>query len=313
MSRLAVKLSGLDLKNPIMPASGTFGFGDTGAATKYDLNTLGAIVIKTTTPEARDGNPNPKIAVLDNGVINAVGLQNPGIDVVVNEKLPDLKKRYPELPVIGSVGGSTEEDYVEVAKKLCESKLVSALELNISCPNVHEGGMAFGTDPKTAARLTKRVKEVSDVPVYVKLSPNVTDVVSIAKAVEEAGADGLTMINTLMGMSLDLKTRHSVLGNLTGGFSGHSIKPIAVRMIYQVSHAVSIPIIGVGGIKSAKDIIEMYLAGASAVQVGTAHFYDPYICPKLVQELPELMDELNISSLNELIKEVSEARENEDQ
>ena len=308
MTRLAVKLPGLDLKNPIMPASGTFGFGDVSAAKKFDLNELGALVVKTTTPEPRDGNPNPKIAVLDNGVINAVGLQNPGVDVVVSEKLVALKEKYPQLPIIGSVGGSTLDDYVEVAKKLSDSNLVTALELNISCPNVHEGGMAFGTDPKTAAKLTCAVKEVSAVPVYVKLSPNVTDVVAIAQAVEQAGADGLTMINTLMGMSLDLKTRKSVLGNLTGGFSGHSIKPIAIRMIYQVSHAVDIPIIGVGGIKSAKDVIEMYLAGASAVQVGTAHFYDPLICPHLIEELPSLMDELQIDSLETLINEVKEAR-----
>lgn len=308
MTRLAVKLPGLDLKNPIMPASGTFGFGDVSAAKKFDLNELGALVVKTTTPEPRDGNPNPKIAVLDNGVINAVGLQNPGVDVVVSEKLVALKEKYPQLPIIGSVGGSTLDDYVEVAKKLSDSNLVTALELNISCPNVHEGGMTFGTDPKTAAKLTRAVKEVSAVPVYVKLSPNVTDVVAIAQAVEQAGADGLTMINTLMGMSLDLKTRKSVLGNLTGGFSGHSIKPIAIRMIYQVSHAVDIPIIGVGGIKSAKDVIEMYLAGASAVQVGTAHFYDPLICPHLIEELPSLMDELQIDSLETLINEVKEAR-----
>ncbi|MCR1900747.1 dihydroorotate dehydrogenase [Ligilactobacillus apodemi] len=308
MTRLAVKLPGLDLKNPIMPASGTFGFGDVSAAKKFDLNELGALVVKTTTPEPRDGNPNPKIAVLDNGVINAVGLQNPGVDVVISEKLVALKEKYPQLPIIGSVGGSTLDDYVKVAKKLSDSNLVTALELNISCPNVHEGGMAFGTDPKTAAKLTRAVKEVSAVPVYVKLSPNVTDVVAIAQAVEQAGADGLTMINTLMGMSLDLKTRKSVLGNLTGGFSGHSIKPIAIRMIYQVSHAVDIPIIGVGGIKSAKDVIEMYLAGASAVQVGTAHFYDPLICPHLIEELPSLMDELQIDSLETLINEVKEAR-----
>ena len=308
MTRLAVKLPGLDLKNPIMPASGTFGFGDVSAAKKFDLNELGALVVKTTTPEPRDGNPNPKIAVLDNGVINAVGLQNPGVDVVVSEKLVALKEKYPQLPIIGSVGGSTLDDYVEVAKKLSDSNLVTALELNISCPNVHEGGMSFGTDPKTAAKLTRAVKEVSAVPVYVKLSPNVTDVVAIAQAVKQAGADGLTMINTLMWMSLDLKTRKSVLGNLTGGFSGHSIKPIAIRMIYQVSHAVDIPIIGVGGIKSAKDVIEMYLAGASAVQVGTAHFYDPLICPHLIEELPSLMDELQIDSLETLINEVKEAR-----
>lgn len=311
MSRLAVNLPGLKLKNPIMPASGTFGFGDVSSANKFDLERLGALVVKTTTREARDGNPNPKIAILDNGVINAVGLQNPGVEAVVAEKLPALKKRASNLPIIGSVGGSTVEEYVYVAKKLSDSGLVAALELNISCPNVHEGGMAFGTDPKTAALLTEKVKEVSDVPVYVKLSPNVTDVVSIAKAVEAAGADGLTLINTLMGMSLDLKTRRSVLGNLTGGFSGHSIKTIAIRMIYQVSHAVEIPIIGVGGIKSAKDVIEMYLAGATAVQVGTAHFYDPLICPHLIEQLPALMDELEIESLSSLIKEVREARKNE--
>lgn len=306
MGRLSVKLPGLELKNPIMPASGTFGFGEDE---KYDLNTLGAIVIKTTTPEARLGNPNPKIALLDNGVINAVGLQNPGVDAVVTEKLPALKQKYPTLPIIGSVGGASITDYVEVAERLAASHLVSALELNISCPNVRQGGMAFGTDPVAAAEVTHQVKAVAaDLPVYVKLSPNVTDIVAIARAVAAAGADGLTMINTVWGMRLNIKTRQSVLGNLTGGFSGQAIKPLAIRMIYQVSHAIDLPIIGVGGIRGVKDVIEMYLAGASAVQVGTAHFYDPLICPHLVEKLPQLLDELGIAGIEELIQEVREER-----
>ena len=306
--RLAVKLPGLDLKNPIMPASGTFGFGDIKSANKFDFNQLGALVVKTTTLEARDGNPDPKIAVIDNGVLNAVGLQNPGVDVVVNEKLPALKEKYPDLPLIGSVGGASEADYVAVTKQLCQSHLLDALEINISCPNVHEGGMAFGTDPKVAQRLTKKIKEVADIPVYVKLSPNVTDIVAIAKAVQAGGADGLTMINTLLGMHIDIKTRKPVLGNVMGGFSGHSIKPIAIRMIYQVSQAVDIPIIGVGGIESPQDVIEMFLAGASAVQVGTAHFHDWLACPKLAAGLPKLMDELGIETLSQLRQEVKENR-----
>lgn len=226
--RLAVKLPGLDLKNPVMPASGTFGFGENP---KYDLNELGAIVVKTTTVEARTGNPNPKIALMDNGVLNAVGLQNPGLEAVIAEKLPSLKQSYPSLPIVGSVGGSSEEDYVEVASRLSQSGYVDALELNISCPNVKKGGMAFGTVPEVAKKLTEEVKKASSVPVYVKLSPNVTDICAIAKAVEEGGADGLTMINTLLGMHIDLKTRKSVLGNLTGGFSGHGVLPVAIRKI----------------------------------------------------------------------------------
>ena len=306
--RLAVKLPGLDLNNPVMPASGTFGFGENP---KYDLNELGAIVVKTTTVEARTGNPNPNIALRDNGVLNAVGLQNPGLEAVIAEKLPALKQSYPSLPIIGSVGGSSEEDYVEVASRLSQSGYVDALELNISCPNVKKGGMAFGTVPEVAKKLTEEVKKASSVPVYVKLSPNVTDVCAIAKAVEEGGADGLTMINTLLGMHIDLKTRKSVLGNLTGGFSGHGVLPVAIRMIYQVAHVCDLPIIGVGGIERPEDIIEMYLAGASAVQVGSAHFDDPLICPHLIEKLPDLMDELQISSLEELRKEVKEAFANE--
>ncbi|SEM47730.1 dihydroorotate dehydrogenase (fumarate)/dihydroorotate dehydrogenase (NAD+) catalytic subunit [Ligilactobacillus sp. WC1T17] len=308
MSRLAVNLPGLKLKNPVMPASGTFGFGENP---KYDLNKLGAIVVKTTTKEARVGNPNPKIALMDNGVLNAVGLQNPGLERVIAEKLPALKKAYPTLPIIGSVGGASEQDYLDVAQKLSASGLVSALELNISCPNVKEGGMAFGTVPEVAQQLTKAVKAVSSVPVYVKLSPNVTDICAIAKAVEAGGADGLTMINTLMGMHLDLRTRKSVLGNLTGGFSGHGILPIAIRMIYQVAHVTSLPIIGVGGIEKPQDVLEMFLAGASAVQVGSAHFDNPVICPQLVEQLPALMDELQIDSLEQLHQEVLEAFKNE--
>lgn len=305
-SRLAVKLPGLNLKNPIMPASGTFGFGDIPSANKFDFNELGALVVKTTTLEARNGNPDPKIAVIDNGVLNAVGLQNPGVDIVVNEKLPALKNKYPNLPLIGSVGGATHSDYVEVAKQLCQSGLLNALELNISCPNVHEGGMAFGTDPQTAKNLTQAVKEVANIPVYVKLSPNVTDIVAIAKAVAAGGADGLTMINTLLGMKIDITTRQPVLGNVMGGFSGHSIKPIAIRIIHQVSQEVDLPIIGVGGIESCEDIIEMFLAGASAVQVGTAHFKDWLACPKLANNLPQLMDKLGIESLEQLRQEVKE-------
>lgn len=303
-SRLAVELPGLTLKNPIMPASGTFGFGDVGSAKKFDLNQLGALVIKTATVEPRTGNPDPKIAVIDNGVLNAVGLQNPGIEAVVNEKLAALKEKYPDLPIIGSIGGSTVDDYIQVAKKLSASKKVAALELNISCPNVHEGGMAFGTKASVAEDLTKRVKDVVDVPVYVKLTPNVTDVVEIAQAVATGGADGLSMINTVLGMHIDVKTRKPVLGNVMGGFSGHSIKPIAIRMIYQVSQVVDLPIIGMGGVESADDVIEMFLAGASAVAIGTAHFKDPLACPHIIDKLPAKLDELGITNFENLREQV---------
>ncbi|MBU9695513.1 dihydroorotate dehydrogenase [Limosilactobacillus portuensis] len=299
--RLAVKLPGLKMKNPVMPASGTFGFGDVPQARKYDLNRLGAIVIKTTTPQARTGNPQPQIAVLNDGVLNSVGLTNPGVKVVAEEKIPQLKQQYPDLPLVASIGGASVEDYVMVTEHLAATGLVDALELNISCPNVKHGGMAFGTDPQVAEKLTKAVKAASgDVPVYVKLTPNVTDIVEIAQAVEAGGADGLSMINTLLGMKINLKTRKPVLGNVMGGLSGTAIKPLAIRMIYQVSHAVNIPIIGEGGISSAEDVIEFFLAGASAVQVGSAHFHDALAMPHIIEQLPQAMARVGIGSLAEL-------------
>lgn len=299
--RLAVKLPGLKMKNPVMPASGTFGFGDVPQARKYDLNRLGAIVIKTTTPQARTGNPQPQIAVLNDGVLNSVGLTNPGVKVVAEEKIPQLKQQYPDLPLVASIGGASVEDYVMVTEHLAATGLVDALELNISCPNVKHGGMAFGTDPQVAEKLTKAVKAASgDVPVYVKLTPNVTDIVEIAQAVEAGGADGLSMINTLLGMKINLKTRKPVLGNVMGGLSGTAIKPLAIRMIYQVSHAVNIPIIGEGGISSAEDVIEFFLAGASAVQVGSVHFHDALAMPHIIEQLPQAMARVGIGSLAEL-------------
>lgn len=299
--RLAVNLPGLKMKNPVMPASGTFGFGDVSQARKYDLNRLGAIVIKTTTLQARTGNPQPQIAVLNDGVLNSVGLTNPGVNVVAGEKIPHLKHQYPDLPLVASIGGASVENYVMVTERLAATGLVDALELNISCPNVKHGGMAFGTDPQVAEKLTKAVKAASgDVPVYVKLTPNVTDIVEIAQAVEAGGADGLSMINTLLGMKINLKTRKPVLGNIMGGLSGTAIKPLAIRMIYQVSHAVNIPIIGEGGISSAEDVIEFFLAGASAVQVGSAHFHDALAMPHIIEQLPQAMARVGIGSLAEL-------------
>lgn len=305
MSRLAVNIPGLTLKNPIMPASGCFGFGEEYAK-YYDLSLLGAIMVKATTVEQRFGNPTPRVAETPSGMLNAIGLQNPGLEVVMNQKLPYLEAY--DVPIIANVAGSTEDDYVEVCRRIGDAPNVKAIELNISCPNVKHGGIAFGTDPEVAYRLTKAVKAVSSVPIYVKLSPNVTDIVPIAKAIEEGGADGLTMINTLLGMRLDLKTRQPVLANQTGGLSGPAIKPVAIRLIHQVSHAVSIPIIGMGGVYTVDDVLEMYMAGASAVAVGTANFTDPYICPKIIDELPKRMDELGIESLESLISEVKEAR-----
>lgn len=301
--RLAVNLPGLKMKNPVMPASGTFGFGDVPQAQKYDLNRLGAIVIKTTTPEKRVGNPQPQIKVLSDGVLNSVGLTNPGVEVVAKEKVPRLKEQYPDLPLVASVGGASVEDYVEVTQQLVATGLIDALELNISCPNVSHGGMAFGTHAQTAEKLTQAVKNVSGkVPVYVKLTPNVTDIVEIAKAVETGGADGISMINTLLGLKIDIKTRKPVLGNGMGGLSGEAVKPLAVRMIYQVSHAVDIPIIGEGGISSAEDVIEFFLAGASAVQVGSAHFHDALAMPHIIEKLPQVMARVGIASLSELSK-----------
>ena len=296
MNSLNVSLPGLELKNPIMPASGCFGFGREFSQL-YDLSQLGAIMIKATTLEPRFGNPTPRVAETSAGMLNAIGLQNPGLEKVVNEELAWLEQY--DVPIIANVAGSQEEDYIAVARKISASPNVHALELNISCPNVKTGGIAFGTIPEIAKNLTKKVKEVSEVPVYVKLSPNVANIVEIAKAIENAGADGLTMINTLLGMRLDLKTAKPILANRTGGLSGPAIKPVAIRMVHEVSQAVNIPIIGMGGIESAEDVIEFFYAGASAVAVGTANFVDPFVCPTIIEELPALLDELGFEHISE--------------
>ncbi|BDG35080.1 dihydroorotate dehydrogenase [Saccharococcus caldoxylosilyticus] len=296
MNRLAVELPGLSLKNPVMPASGCFGFGREYAQF-YDLSKLGAIMIKATTKKPRFGNPTPRVAETPSGMLNAIGLQNPGLEKVMEEELPWLAQF--DVPIIANIAGSTMEEYVEVAKHISKAPNVCALELNISCPNVKKGGIAFGTVPEIAAELTMLVKEVSEVPVYVKLSPNVANIVEMAKAIEAAGADGLTMINTLLGMRIDVKTAKPILANRTGGLSGPAIKPIAIRMIYEVSQAVSIPIIGMGGIQSAEDVIEFFYAGASAVAVGTANFIDPFVCPNIIDKLPTLLDELGIGHISE--------------
>ncbi|MFJ5761767.1 dihydroorotate dehydrogenase [Neobacillus sp. NPDC093182] len=296
MSRLNIQLPGLNLKNPIMPASGCFGFGREYSQF-YDLSKLGAIMIKATTVEPRFGNPTPRVAETSSGMLNAIGLQNPGLDKVISNELPWLSQY--DVPIIANVAGSLEEDYIEVAAEISKASNVHALELNISCPNVKTGGIAFGTIPEVAKQLTRKVKEVSEVPVYVKLSPNVTNIVEMAKAVEDGGADGLTMINTLVGMRLDLKTGKPILANRTGGLSGPAIKPVALRMIYEVSQAVNIPIIGMGGIESAEDVIEFFYAGASAVAVGTANFVDPFVCPAIIDELPSLLDQLGYEHISE--------------
>ncbi len=297
MSRLGIQLPGIDLKNPIMPASGCFGFGREYSQF-YDLSLLGAIMVKATTQEPRFGNETPRVAETTSGMLNAIGLQNPGLEHVMNDELPWLSKF--DVPIIANVAGSTIEDYVSVAKRISTAPNVKALELNISCPNVKEGGLAFGTVPETAYEVTKAVKEVSEVPVYVKLSPNVTDIVQMAKVVEKAGADGLTMINTLLGMRIDLKTGRPILANGAGGLSGPAIKPVAIRMIHQVSQQVEIPIIGMGGVQSAEDVVEYFLAGASAVAVGTANFVDPFTCPTIIESLPALLDELDVHHISEL-------------
>lgn len=296
MNRLHVELPGLSLKNPVMPASGCFGFGREYAQL-YDLNMLGAIMIKATTLEARFGNPTPRVAETEAGMLNAIGLQNPGLQAVMDEELPWLEQY--DVPIIANVAGSEVDDYVAVAQKISTAPNVRALELNISCPNVKTGGIAFGTIPEVARELTKQVKEVSLVPVYVKLSPNVTNIVDIAKAVEAGGADGITMINTLLGMRLDLKTGKPIIANVTGGLSGPAVKPVALRMIYEVSQQVDLPIIGMGGIQSAEDVIEFYYAGASAVAIGTANFVEPLVCPKIIEELPPLLDKLGFEHISE--------------
>jgi len=298
MNPLQIELPGLSLKNPIMPASGCFGFGREYSQF-YDLSVLGAIMIKATTFETRFGNPTPRVAETPAGMLNAIGLQNPGLQGVLTNELPWLEKY--DVPIIANVAGSQVEDYVKVASEISKAPNVKALELNISCPNVKTGGIAFGTIPEVAKELTKKVKDVSEVPVYVKLSPNVTNIVEMAKAVEDAGADGLTMINTLLGMRMDIRSGRPILANRTGGLSGPAIKPVAIRMIYEVSQQVNIPIIGMGGIQNVDDIIEYFYAGASAVAIGTANFVDPLICPTLIKELPEKLAELKIDHISEII------------
>ncbi|MDQ4708139.1 dihydroorotate dehydrogenase [Bacillus subtilis] len=295
---LEVKLPGLDLKNPIIPASGCFGFGKEFSCF-YDLSCLGAIMIKATTKEPRFGNPTPRVAETGAGMLNAIGLQNPGLDSVLLNELPWLEQF--DTPIIANVAGSQVEDYVEVAEHISKAPNVHALELNISCPNVKTGGIAFGTNPQMAADLTKAVKEVSDVPVYVKLSPNVANITEIALAIEEAGADGLTMINTLIGMRLDLKTGKPILANKTGGLSGPAVKPVAIRMVYEVSQMVNIPIIGMGGVQTAEDALEFLLAGASAVAVGTANFVNPFACPEIIEQLPSVLRQYGYQSIEECI------------
>ncbi|WP_339249598.1 dihydroorotate dehydrogenase [Sporosarcina sp. FSL W8-0480] len=298
MNRLAVELPGLQLKNPIMPASGCFGFGKE-YGNLYDLSLLGAIMIKATTLETRFGNPTPRVAETASGMLNAIGLQNPGLQGVMENELPWLEQF--DVPIIANVAGTETGDYVEVAKTISTAPNVKALELNISCPNVKCGGITFGTDPQQAHDLTAAVKEVSEVPVYVKLSPNVTDIKEIAEAVEAGGADGITMINTLIGMRLDQKTGRPIIANITGGLSGPAVKPVAIKMVYEVSQVVSIPIIGMGGVVETADVIDFLSAGASAVAVGTANFVDPFICPKIIEELPAKLDELGVDHISELV------------
>jgi len=295
---LRVELPGLSMKNPIMPASGCFAFGQEFAEL-YDLDILGAMAIKAATKEPRFGNPTPRVAETAAGMLNAIGLQNPGITHIMEKELRWLE-RY-QTPILANIAGSTIDDYLFVAEQLSLDPRVGALELNISCPNVKEGGMVFGTIPDVAAELTERVKNASHLPVYVKLSPNVSDIVAMATAVEQAGADGLSMINTLLGMRIDLKTEAPILANKMGGLSGAAIKPIAIRMIYEVSQAVTIPIIGMGGIQSVDDCIEFLLAGASAVAIGTANFTDPWVCPNLIQMLPQRLQEWHVTCIQELV------------
>lgn len=299
MGRLNVNLCGIELDNPIIPASGTFGYGYE-YADLYDINILGTFSFKGTTKDPRFGNPTPRIAECYSGMINAVGLQNPGVEKVIAEELPKLKECF-DKKVMANVGGFSVDEYVYTAKKLDEQEQVGWIEVNISCPNVHGGGIAFGTCPDNAALITKAVKEAVKKPVIVKLSPNVTDIVAIAKAVEEAGADAISLINTMLGMRIDLRTKKPVIANKMGGFSGPAIFPVALRMVYQVAHAVNIPVIGMGGVSSAEDVIEMMLAGATAVQIGAANLVDPYVCKDIIERLPQVMDKYNINNLNEII------------
>lgn len=299
MVNTKVNLSGLTLDNPIIPASGTFGYGYEFAEF-YDINCLGSFSFKGTTKEERFGNDTPRIAECYAGMINSVGLQNPGVEKVISEELPKLKSCFSK-PVIANIGGFSYDEYTYVASLLDAQEQVGLLEINISCPNVHGGGMGFGVSPETAAEVTRRVKAVTKKPVYIKLSPNVTDIVSIAKACEDAGADGLSMINTLLGMRIDLRTKKPIIANKAGGFSGSAIFPVALRMVYSVYEAVKIPIIGMGGVSSAKDVIEMMLAGATAVQVGAANLVNPFASKEIIEDLPKVMEEYKINNLEDII------------
>ena len=299
MVNTKVNLCGVELSNPIIPASGTFGFGYEFARL-YDINVLGSLSFKGTTKDPRFGNPTPRIAECKSGMLNSVGLQNPGVDKVISEVLPKLKACF-NKPVMANVSGFSVEDYVYTVEKLDSESQIGWFEINISCPNVHGGGLAFGTSAENAAAVTKAVKKVTKKPVIIKLSPNVTDITEIAKACEAEGADGISLINTLLGMKIDLKTKKPVLANKAGGFSGPAIKPVAVRMIYQVYDAVKIPIVGMGGVATAEDVIELMLAGATAVEVGAANLVEPFACKNIIEDLPKVMEKYKINSLNEII------------
>ena len=298
MVNTKVNLCGIELDNPVIPASGTFGFGYEFAEL-YDINCLGTFSFKGTTKDSRFGNPTPRIAECERGMINAVGLQNPGVEKVISEELPKLAKCFSK-PVMANVSGFAIEDYAYTCEMLDKEEQVGWLEVNVSCPNVHGGGMSFGTSPEAAAEVTKAVKAVTTKPVIIKLSPNVTDIVSIAKACEEAGADGISLINTLLGMRIDLKTKKPVIANKMGGFSGPAIKPVGIRMVYQVSQAVNIPVIGMGGVETAEDVIEYIMAGATAVEVGAANLVDPYASFEIVKNLPAVMEKYGIKNLNDI-------------
>lgn len=301
MGRLSTELCNIGLDNPVIPASGTFGYGYEFAEL-FDINVLGTFSFKGTTSEERFGNPTPRIAECTAGMINAVGLQNPGVDKVISEELPKLKKCF-NKKVMANVSGFSVDEYAYTCEKLDREEQVGWIEVNISCPNVHGGGMSFGTDPESCAKVVKAAKKVTKKPVIIKLSPNVTDIVVIAKAAESAGADGISLINTLLGMRINLKTKKTVIKNKMGGFSGPAVFPVALRMVYQVYDAVSIPIIGMGGVSSAEDVIEMMLAGATAVEIGAANLIDPYICRDIINKLPEVMDTYGIKDLKDIIGE----------
>ncbi|MBO5845113.1 MAG: dihydroorotate dehydrogenase [Clostridia bacterium] len=299
MVNTKLMLAGIEIDNPVIPASGTFGYGQEFAEL-YDINCLGTFSFKGTTSEPRFGNPTPRIAECTAGMINAVGLQNPGVDVVLSRELPEMKKFF-HKPVMANVCGFSLEEYAHVCSVLDSSDQIGWFEINVSCPNVHGGGMSFGTSADAAAEVVKAVKAVTSKPVIIKLSPNVTDIVSIAKACEAEGADGISMINTMLGMRIDLRTKKPIIANKMGGFSGPAIKPVALRMIYQVYEAIKIPIVGMGGVMNAEDVIEMMLAGATAVEVGTANLIDPFVCKKIVDDLPQVMQKYGINNLKDII------------